>query len=104
MRRLTIILGLALGLIAPLVLTAGIAARPFEPGPGPPIVAVDPESCPLGSTSAAAVPGGVYRAMVDELRQQGLSRAEIQAELGQTLVVPASGIRSTGAAGCSTRP
>ena len=104
MRRLTIILGLVVGLIAPLVLTTGSAARPFDPAPRPPVAAVDQDSCPSGSTSAAAVPGGVYRAMVEELRQQGYSRAQIRAELGKVLIVPASGTRSTGADRCSTNP
>jgi hypothetical protein len=103
MRRYNIILGLALGLIAPLVLAAAVAARPYVP-PGEATVAADPGRCPSGSTSAASVPGGVYRAMVAELRQQGASSAEIQAELGEALVLPASGTRSSGAQVCITRP
>jgi hypothetical protein len=65
MRRLTITVSLALGLIASLVLAAAIGARPFDPPSGP-VVAGEP---PCGSTSASAtvMPGG-YRAMVSELR------------------------------------
>jgi len=104
MRRLTIILSLAVGLIASLVLATGIGARPFDPAPGPPVAGVSPEFCPGGSTLVAVVPGGVYRAMVNELRQNGFSRSDIQAELGKLLVVPASGTRSSGAQVCITRP
>jgi hypothetical protein len=92
MRRHIITLSLAIGLIASLTLAASIAAKPFDPGPEAPIVALDPESCAGASASAPVVPGGVYRAMVNELRQAGHSRAEIQAETADALVVP--GLRS----------
>jgi len=91
MRRHIITLSLALGLIASLVVATGIAAKPFNPGPEAPIVAVDPESCAGASASAPAVPGGVYRAIVDELRNAGYSRAEIRAQTGNALVVPGLG-------------
>ena len=92
MRRLTMTLVLALGLITSLVLTAAGGARPFDP-PGAGIrVAAGP--CPSTASSPAIVPGGVYRAMADELRQQGYSRAQIKAETGNALVAPATGFRA----------
>ena len=103
MRLITITVSLALGLIASLALTAGSAARPYDPAPRPPIVAVDTETCPSAKASAGVVPGGVYRAMIDELRQAGYSRAEIQAELGKVLVAPASGRRVAGVT-CTQTP
>jgi hypothetical protein len=102
--RTTITLSLALGLIAALVLTGAVAARAsdFDP-PGPSTVTVVPAACPSTSTSAAVVPGGVYRALVNELRQNGYSRTQLQAEIGNALVVPASGSRAS-TTRCSQRP
>jgi hypothetical protein len=61
-------------------------------------------ACASTSTSATVVPGGVYRAMVSELRQQGYSPTQINAEIGDALV--ALGSRSAGVAGerCNTTP
>jgi hypothetical protein len=103
MRRLIITISLALGLIAPLVLTASIAARPYDPA-GDATVAVDAAPCPTASTSTATVPGGVYRADVSELRQQGYSDAQIHADTRDALVVPTSGTKVRGAANCITTP
>src|SRR5262245_48747399 len=103
MHRLIITLSLAIGLTLPFVLAANVAARPFDPSPGTPGAPSDPASC-RNAAATTIVPGGVYRAMVDELRRQGYSRAEIQAELRQALVVPASGTRSSGAESCKTAP
>ncbi len=94
MRRLTITLSLALVLIAALVLAVAVAAKPIDPSPGP-VGAGGPLPCTSTSTSATVIPGGVYRAMVNELREQGYSRAEIQAEIGNALVVPNLGARRT---------
>jgi hypothetical protein len=102
MRRLTITLSLALGLIASLVLAAAIGARPFDPPSGP-VVAGGPP-CPNVSASSAVVPGGVYRAMVSELRQQGYSRTQIQAEIGDALVVLGSARADADGERCSTKP
>ena len=104
MRRHTITLSLALGLIASLVLSAGIAARPIDPSPGTPVATGAAAPCPITSASATVVPGGVYRAMVDELRQQGYSRTEIQAEIGSALVVLDSGTRPSNAQRCTQQP
>ena len=91
MRRSTITLSVALG-ITSLVLTAAGAARTFDP-PRPAPVANEPAVCPSTATSAAVVPGGVYRAMLNELRQAGYSRTQLQAEIGNALVVPTSSSR-----------
>jgi hypothetical protein len=96
MRRLTITVVLALGLVTSLVLTAAVSARPFDP-PGDGFVQVDAGPRPSTESPRAYVPAGVYRAMVDELRQQGYSRAQIKAETGDALVAPATGSRATGA-------
>jgi hypothetical protein len=104
MRRTTITLSLALGLIAAVVLTTAVVARAsdYDP-PGPSTVTVVPAACPSTSTSAAVVPGGVYRALVNELRQNGYSRTQLQAEIGNALVVPTSGSRASNTR-CSQRP
>jgi hypothetical protein len=104
MHRFTITLSLALGLVASLVLAAGIAAKPVDPPGGSPIVAIEPESCLSTSASATTVPGGVYRAMVDELRKAGYSRAEIRAEIGTARVVAGSGSALGGSERCSRQP
>ena len=101
MRRLIITLSLALGLVAPLVLAAAVGARPFMP-PGDGTVEID-APCPSSVSTATVVPSGVYRAMVNELREQGYSRAQIQAEIGDALVVPASGARLTDAERCTRK-
>jgi hypothetical protein len=104
MRRTTLILSLAVGLIAAVVLTTAVVARasdydPIDPGP----VTVVPAACPSTSTSAAVVPGGVYRALVNELRQNGYSRSQLRAEIGNVLVVPTSGSRASNTH-CSQQP
>jgi hypothetical protein len=96
MRRLTITIVLALGLVTSLVLTAAVSARPFDP-PGEGVVQVDAGPCPSTAAQKLVVPGGVYRAMADELRQQGYSRAQIKAETGDALVTPATGSRAASA-------
>lgn len=103
MRLITLTVSLASALILSLALTAGGAARPFDPAPGPPAVASTGETCPSTAASAAVVPGGVYRAMVDELREAGYSHAEIRAELGSAEAAPVSGLRTSGAARCTTQ-
>lgn len=102
MRRTTLSLSLALGLITSLVVAATAAARPYDyDPPGAGSITVEPAVCPSHSTSVATVPGGVYRAMVDELRGQGYSRARIDAETGRARVVPASGARTSKAQPCT---
>ena len=102
MRRITVTLSLTVGLITALVLAAAIAARPFDPPSGPVVAGEAP--CASTSTSATVVPGGVYRAMVSELREQDYSPTQINAEIGDALV--ALGSRSAGVAGerCNTTP
>jgi hypothetical protein len=103
MGRLIITFSLALGLLAPFVLAANIAARPFDSDPpGAGYSTAEPATCPGSSTSAAGVPGGVHRAMVDELRQQGSTRVQIEAETA-AVVVPASGSTATDDVRCSRR-
>jgi hypothetical protein len=104
MRRTTLTISLALGLIAALVLTGAVVARAsdFDP-PGPGTVTVFPAACPSTSTAAVVVPGGVYRAMVNELRLHGYSRTQLQAEIGNALVVPSSGSRPS-TTRCSQQP
>ena len=103
MRRFIATLSLAIGLTASAVLAVNAAARPFDPSPGAPGVPSNPAACP-NTSGITIVPAGVYRAMVEELRQQGYTRAEIQAELGQARIVPANGTRSSGTKACSTAP
>jgi hypothetical protein len=96
MRSLTITIVLALGLVTSLVLSSTGGARPFDP-PGDGFVQVDAGPRPSTESPRAYVPAGVYRAMVEELRQQGYTRAQIKAETGDALVAPATGSRAAGA-------
>jgi hypothetical protein len=95
MRRLTITIVLALGLITSLVLSSAGGARPFDPPGG--AVIVDAGPCPAQESPRLLVPAGVYRALADELRQQGYSSAQIKAETGDALVTPATDSRAASA-------
>jgi hypothetical protein len=62
-----------------------------------PSVIVDAGPCPAQESPRLLVPAGVYRALADELRQQGYSSAQIKAETGDALVTPATDSRAASA-------